>query len=179
MKDSLIFQDEPKEAPPIPVSYGQGETPVGKGVIFWDKKGALCGLAFAEIAEARTKAERWGLHLVGEPNSEKASDFLKAIFEKDRKVQNTFTLRFKSTPFQSKVWKVLSEVPFGETWTYQDLARKVGKEKAVRAVGTTMGKNPLSFLLPCHRIVRSDGTLGHYGWGPQMKKKILDWEAGL
>lgn len=179
MKASLTFKVESKKTSPIDVCYGQGETPVGKGVVFWDEESALCGIAFSAIVQAKLKAVQWGLNPVGQPDNVKSAHIFNDLFNINENAEKSFTLRFKATSFQSKVWQILSKVPCGNTWTYQELAQKADKEKAVRAVGSTMGKNPLSFILPCHRIVRSDGTLGHYGWGGQMKKKLLDWEATL
>ena len=179
MSFSLTFQNDPKTSSPIRVHYGEGNTPVGKGVLFWDDQDALCGFAFANLQNAKAKAKDWGLTPIGEPNNTKAADFLSRLFSQKSESEKSFTLRFQATPFQQKVWETLAQVPCGETWTYQKLAQESGKPKAVRAVGTAMGKNPLSFILPCHRIVRSDGSLGNYGWGTQMKKRLLDWEVTL
>lgn len=83
----------------------------------------------------------------------------------------------KGTPFQIKVWEALLQIPRGETRTYADIARAVGSPKAVRAVGSACGKNKIAFLIPCHRVVASDGKLGGYRWGLERKKAMLAWEA--
>jgi AraC family transcriptional regulator of adaptative response/methylated-DNA-[protein]-cysteine methyltransferase len=80
------------------------------------------------------------------------------------------------TEFQHSVWNELKKIPKGETSTYAKVAEAIGRSKAVRAVGTAIGANPISFLIPCHRVVRSDGSLGGYRWGLAIKKKILNWE---
>ena len=81
------------------------------------------------------------------------------------------------TEFQVKVWRALREVPFGETRSYLDLARAVGSSKASRAVGVANGKNPLSIIVPCHRVVGSDGSLTGFAGGLETKAKLLALEA--
>lgn len=77
------------------------------------------------------------------------------------------------TPFQKEVWKELQNIPSGTTCVYQDIANKIGKPKAVRAVANAIGANPIAILVPCHRVIRSDGNLGGYRWGKELKKKLL------
>ena len=86
-------------------------------------------------------------------------------------------LALSGTSFQLQVWQALLDVPFGQTATYGDLARAIGKPKAARAIGGAVGKNPISFIVPCHRILASDGSIGGYYWGPAMKQAMLNWEA--
>ncbi|MEM9227384.1 MAG: MGMT family protein [Verrucomicrobiota bacterium] len=85
--------------------------------------------------------------------------------------------RAPGTPFQEQVWAQLIRIPQGETRTYADIAAAIGQPKAVRAVGTAVGRNPLAYLIPCHRVVRSDGTLGGYRWGGQIKQRLLAAES--
>jgi methylated-DNA-[protein]-cysteine S-methyltransferase len=80
------------------------------------------------------------------------------------------------TEFEKKVWLALKEIPFGETRTYKWLAEKVGKPKASRAVGQALSKNPLPIIFPCHRIIESDGSLGGYSGGVDVKRRLLDME---
>lgn len=86
-------------------------------------------------------------------------------------------LAVSGTPFQLQVWQALLDVPLGQTSSYSDLARAIGKPKAARAIGGAVGKNPISFIVPCHRILASDGSIGGYYWGPEMKQAMLNWEA--
>jgi AraC family transcriptional regulator of adaptative response/methylated-DNA-[protein]-cysteine methyltransferase len=86
-------------------------------------------------------------------------------------------LYVKGTNFQIKVWEALTRIPFGRTVTYQDIARFIGKPGANRAVGTAIGKNPIPFLIPCHRVIRKMGEFGNYGEGRSRKKALLGWEA--
>jgi len=80
------------------------------------------------------------------------------------------------TPFQQKVWKELLKIPCGKTVTYQYVAEKIGKPKAVRAVGSAVGKNPLSVFVPCHRVIHTSGGKVNYGWGPAVKLQLLSFE---
>jgi methylated-DNA-[protein]-cysteine S-methyltransferase len=81
------------------------------------------------------------------------------------------------TPFQRRVWSALREIPYGETWSYGRLATRVGNPKAARAVGLANGRNPISIVVPCHRVVGSDGRLVGYGGGMDRKRLLLDLEA--
>ena len=86
-------------------------------------------------------------------------------------------LHLIGAPFQIKVWEALLQVPTGHVTTYSEIAGAVGHPKAVRAVGTAVGRNPISFLIPCHRALRKSGELGGYHWGLPVKRAILAWEA--
>jgi methylated-DNA-[protein]-cysteine S-methyltransferase len=81
------------------------------------------------------------------------------------------------TPFQVKVWTMLAAVPFGQTWSYGELARRIGEPRAVRAVGAANGRNPLPVVLPCHRIIGSDGSLTGFGGGLPLKTFLLEHEG--
>ena len=86
-------------------------------------------------------------------------------------------LHLKGTPFQLKVWEALLTIPKGQLSTYGALPKAIDKPKASRAVGTAIGKNPVAFLIPCHRVIQSSGTFGGYMWGPTRKAAIIGWEA--
>jgi methylated-DNA-[protein]-cysteine S-methyltransferase len=85
-------------------------------------------------------------------------------------------LSFKGTIFQEKVWNAILEIPYGKTITYKMLAEKIGSPKAIRAVGTAVGRNPICIIIPCHRILASDGSLGGYVAGLKRKEKLLSLE---
>ena len=91
--------------------------------------------------------------------------------------QKTLRLLVRGTDFQVNVWRALLEIPVGQTTPYAALAKKVGRPRAVRAVANAVGANPISSLIPCHRVVRSDGSLGGYRWGLEMKQVLLKAEA--
>ncbi|TNE31849.1 MAG: methylated-DNA--[protein]-cysteine S-methyltransferase [Alphaproteobacteria bacterium] len=90
--------------------------------------------------------------------------------------QDAPAMTLYGTPFQQKVWKELLKIPCGKTVTYQYVAEKIGKPKAVRAVGSAVGKNPVSVFVPCHRVVHTSTGKVNYGWGPAVKLKLLDFE---
>lgn len=85
-------------------------------------------------------------------------------------------LDMKGTPFQMQVWKQLTKIPYGKTVSYSELARLIQRDQAVRAVGTANGKNPLCIIIPCHRVIAANGTLGGYSGGLELKKKLLGLE---
>ena len=82
----------------------------------------------------------------------------------------------EGTNFQQKVWQELLNIPYGQTKTYKDIAKNIGNEKAVRAVASAIGKNPLMIITPCHRVIGSDGKMHGYAYGINLKKKLLDLE---
>jgi len=85
-------------------------------------------------------------------------------------------LDFKGTPFQKKVWSALSKIPYGQTRSYQDIAKSIGHPKAFRAVGNANGQNSIPLIVPCHRVIESSGGLGGFGHGIKVKKRLLDLE---
>jgi methylated-DNA-[protein]-cysteine S-methyltransferase len=86
------------------------------------------------------------------------------------------SLHLDGTPFQRQVWSALTEIPFGETWSYAELARHIGNPKACRAVGLANGSNPISIIVPCHRVIGADGSLTGYGGGIERKRRLLAHE---
>ncbi len=107
-----------------------------------------------------------------------ACEQLTAYFE-GRRTRFEVPLCIEGTPFQQEVWQALLEIPFGETCSYRELARRMGAPEAVRAVAAANAKNPLAILIPCHRVVGSDGALTGYAWGIWRKKWLLAHEKGL
>ena len=97
-------------------------------------------------------------------------------FSQDRK-SAPIHLYVQGTNFQIKVWEALLKIPLGKAVAYEDIARHIGMPRAARAVGNAVGRNPIPFLIPCHRVIRKMGEFGHYGEGPARKKAILGWEA--
>jgi O-6-methylguanine DNA methyltransferase len=91
----------------------------------------------------------------------------------------SFPLDLRGTPFQLKCWRALLEIPYGETRTYADIARAVGRPQGFRAVGMANNRNPIAIVVPCHRVIASDGTLCGYGGGLDVKRKLLQLEGAL
>jgi O-6-methylguanine DNA methyltransferase len=87
-------------------------------------------------------------------------------------------LDYRGSPFQEKVWRALLAIPYGETWSYRQLAGRIGDANASRAVGTANGRNRIAIVIPCHRVVNASGELGGYGGGVWRKKFLLDLERG-
>ena len=87
-------------------------------------------------------------------------------------------LRLQGTPFQQRVWRELTEIPYGETWSYGKLAKRISKPSASRAVGLANGRNPISIMVPCHRVIGADGSLTGYGGGLERKRWLLAHEGG-
>ncbi|OGW29680.1 MAG: 6-O-methylguanine DNA methyltransferase [Nitrospirae bacterium GWC2_57_13] len=94
------------------------------------------------------------------------------------KTGELLTLHLKGTNFQLKVWQALLNIPRGAVASYEDIARKIGRPGAVRAVANAVAHNPVAFLIPCHRVIRKTGAIGGYRWGSQRKKAMLTWETG-
>lgn len=93
-----------------------------------------------------------------------------------RRTEFDLPLAVKGTEFQERVWRELRKIPYGKTLSYSDIAKKIRKDKAVRAVGTANGRNPISIIVPCHRVIAADGTLGGYAGGLEIKTKLLELE---
>ena len=112
-------------------------------------------------------------------NQQATAAYAKRIFEAERwKPDQPLKIVFIGTDFEIRVWETILRIPFGKASTYSDIASHIGKPKAARAVGTAVGKNPISFVVPCHRVLEKSGGLGGYHWGLTRKRAILGWEAG-
>jgi methylated-DNA-[protein]-cysteine S-methyltransferase len=103
---------------------------------------------------------------------------LAEYFAGDRK-QFDVPLAPRGTPFQLEVWRMLQRIPYGETRSYADIARSIGRPAATRAVGAANGANPIPIIIPCHRVIGTNGALTGFGGGIAVKRRLLDLEAGL
>ncbi|MGG3843640.1 methylated-DNA--[protein]-cysteine S-methyltransferase [Anoxybacillus kestanbolensis] len=101
---------------------------------------------------------------------------LEQYFQKKR-TSFSMPLKLVGTPFQLRVWEALQTIPYGQTVSYADIAKQIGQPKAVRAVGNAVGNNPITIVVPCHRVVRTGGGLGGYAWGIERKKWLLAHET--
>lgn len=95
-----------------------------------------------------------------------------------KRQQFELNIDFAGTAFQKKVWQALSKIPFGQTVSYRDIAKRIKNPKAVRAVGSANGQNPFCIVIPCHRVIAANGTLGGYSGGLAIKRKLLKLEGG-
>jgi len=158
----------------LTIRYGWFPSPFGEVLAMGTDRG-LCGLAFAEdcgrAAAFADMSGRW-------PNADYAEDpaplagWVEAAFAQTGEAQ----LFLIGAPFQIKVWEALLRVPSGHVTTYSEIARAIGQPTAIRAAGTAVGRNPISFLIPCHRALRKSGELGGYHWGLPVKRALLAWE---
>ncbi|WP_299860598.1 bifunctional helix-turn-helix domain-containing protein/methylated-DNA--[protein]-cysteine S-methyltransferase [uncultured Roseobacter sp.] len=163
----------------LKIYWGWFESPFGPAVVMGTDKG-ICGMGFAaetgEEAALQDLVSRW-------PQAEFIEDpmmlrpwVLQAFGAGDGALE-TAPLFLIGAPFQIKVWEALLSIPSGQVTTYSEIAQAIGKPRAVRAVGTAVGRNPISWLIPCHRALRKSGGLGGYHWGLPMKRAMLAYEA--
>lgn len=123
------------------------------------------------------KARVWGLGVQDDPvANQRAIDQLREYFEGKREGFD-LPLDLRGTRFQLRVWTALQAIPFGETRSYKDIASQVGHPTAFRAVGQANGSNPIPIVIPCHRVLRSDGALGGFSSGLDIKARLLAMEA--
>ncbi len=158
----------------LTIAWGWFDTPFGPALAMGTDRG-LCGLAFAaetgrDAAVADMRARWPRAEFIEAP--EQLADWVRAAFG-----GGEARLHLIGAPFQLKVWEALLQVPTGHVTTYSDIAAAIGRPKAVRAVGTAVGRNPVSFLIPCHRALQKAGGLGGYHWGLGVKRAMLAWEA--
>lgn len=159
------------------IRYCFEETQFGRVIVASSLLG-VCFLGFFE--EPEDGLNELKLRFAKASFVEGSDDFQLAALshvQPDKQERPDVRLHLTGTSFQLKVWKALLSVPQGSVTTYGQLALLIGRPKAVRAVGNAVGKNPVSVLIPCHRVIRSDGFLGGYHWGLDRKKKILEWEG--
>jgi len=158
----------------LTINWGWFDSPFGDALVMGTDRG-VCGLAFAaEQGRDRTLADmrgRWPAAVFHEDPGAIAG-WAEAAFG-----GGEVALQMIGAPFQIKVWEALLAVPSGHVTTYSEIARHIGNAKAVRAVGTAVGRNPVSWLIPCHRALRRDGELGGYHWGLPLKRAMLVYES--
>ncbi|MEM9247727.1 MAG: bifunctional helix-turn-helix domain-containing protein/methylated-DNA--[protein]-cysteine S-methyltransferase [Pseudomonadota bacterium] len=157
------------------IHWGWFESPFGPALVMGTEKG-ICGIGFAaETGPEPTLADlrsRWPkATFVEDPQS------LRPLAEAAFGGGGEARLHMIGAPFQIKVWEALVSIPSGYVTTYSDIAAAIGHPKAVRAVGTAVGRNPVSWLIPCHRALRKSGGLGGYHWGLPVKRAMLAWES--
>lgn len=166
----------------LTITYGFHDCPFGRALVMMTD-GALSGLAFADEGdEDKALADmvaRWP-EAQYVRNEAATIACARRIFE-PRRWQRDEPLRviFIGTDFEIRVWESLTRIPMGKATTYSDIASHIGNPKASRAVGAAVGRNPVSFVVPCHRVMGKSGSLTGYHWGLTRKRAILGWEAGL
>jgi AraC family transcriptional regulator of adaptative response/methylated-DNA-[protein]-cysteine methyltransferase len=165
----------------LTISYGYHPCPFGTALVMTTPRG-LAGLALADAGKERTALKdmraRW-------PKARYVEDFAataataRRIFDTTLwKPEQPLRVVMIGTDFEVRVWEKLLTIPMGRLDTYSGIAAKVGAPKAARAVGAAVGKNPICFVVPCHRVVGKDGDITGYHWGLTRKRAMLGWEAG-
>ncbi len=164
----------------LQIRYGIHDTPFGTSLIATTARG-ICNLYFLETTDEQTAAQKLRLTWKNAEiiRDEQATQSLRDLIFNSETLseQKPLTLLVKGTNFQIQVWRALLKLPFGAIATYQTIAQMVARPTAARAVGNAIGKNPIGYLIPCHRVIRESGELGGYGWGVERKTVMLGWEA--
>jgi methylated-DNA-[protein]-cysteine S-methyltransferase len=153
--------------------YTQLDSPIGELLLVGDGH-TLRGLHMQKGRTAVSVHPDW--RRAGEPFADVRRQ-LSEYFDGERLTFDV-ALAMTGTPFQRRVWQALEQIPYGETATYGELARRVGRPSASRAVGLANGRNPIAVIVPCHRVIGSDGSLTGYGGGLERKRLLLELEAG-
>ncbi len=163
----------------LKIYWGWFDSPFGLSLVMGTEKG-ICGIGFAsetgEEAAMVDLVSRW-------PQAEFIEDpmmlrrWVLNAYGADGQLTEKTPLYLIGAPLQLKVWEALLKIPSGHVTTYSEIAQSIGKPRAVRAVGTAVGRNPISYLIPCHRALRKSGGLGGYHWGLPVKRAILAWEG--
>ncbi len=166
------------------IVYGFHPSPFGEVLVLATTRG-VAGLAFVDEDKNQTRLEaltdmtnRWpGATYLEAPHQ--TAWHVDRIFSPDAWQPDTpVRLVLIGTNFEVRVWEALLKIPMGRAVSYNDIARHIGKPSASRAVGSAVGRNPISFVVPCHRVLRGDGSLGGYHWGLTRKRALIGWETG-
>lgn len=161
------------------IRFGTADSPFGRCLIAETRRG-ICHLSFFdehEEKEVQQLHSEWPAALFTRDDHH-AEDLVNRIFQTSASSTH-YTLHVRGTPFQLRVWRALLEIPPGSLVSYGSIARAAGNDRASRATGSAVGRNDISFLIPCHRVIRETGVCGHYRWGALRKRAILAWEGAV
>jgi methylated-DNA-[protein]-cysteine S-methyltransferase len=156
------------------VLYTSFDSPIGELLAIGDGR-ALHGLYMQEGRTAIDVGAEW--QPADEPFDEVRAQL--ADYFAGRRSNFDLPLAIAGSPFQRRVWRALQEIPYGETTSYGEIARRVGVPSAPRAVGVANGQNPVAVIVPCHRVIGADGSLTGYGGGLERKRLLLELEVGI
>jgi len=166
----------------LTVTYGFHSCPFGMALVMITPRG-LAGLALADPGKERAALtdmrRRWPKARYVEDFAATAATARRIFDPKLWLPEQPLRVVLIGTDFEVRVWEKLLTIPMGKLTTYSDLARKTGSPKAARAVGAAVGKNPICFVVPCHRVIGKNGDLTGYHWGITRKRAMLGWEAGM
>lgn len=165
----------------LTIRYGLGSSPFGAFFLASTEQG-ICRASFVFnndlTPELNYLSKYWPKAQFVQDN-QWADDQLQSWFRLPAQQPQPIRLHLAGSAFQLSVWQQLLDIPFGSTSTYQRIAQLVGKPRAFRAVGSAVGANPITFLVPCHRVLQTGGGLGGYFWGLKIKQQLLAWEGVL
>jgi AraC family transcriptional regulator of adaptative response/methylated-DNA-[protein]-cysteine methyltransferase len=168
----------------LEIAYGFHDTPFGDALVLATDRG-VAGLAFVDEDKGQSREEaladmtgRWPkANFVAA--ADRTAPHAARIFDPTCwSAEQPVRLVLIGTDFEIRVWQALLRIPMGRVVTYADIARHLGHPTASRAVGSAVGRNPISFVVPCHRVLRGDGQLGGYHWGLTRKRALIGWETG-
>jgi len=164
----------------VTIEYGFHPTPFGECLLAKTERG-ICALRFMSApsrqAALRELHDEWPAAEFAK-NDNGTGEICRQIFSGAGKDAGApFHLHLRGTNFQLKVWQALLTIPCGRLANYSDLAAKIGAPKASRAVGSAVGRNPIAYLIPCHRVIRNLGVIGDYRWGRERKQAMIGWET--
>jgi AraC family transcriptional regulator of adaptative response/methylated-DNA-[protein]-cysteine methyltransferase len=166
----------------LTIVYGWHPSPFGECLIARTDRG-VCWLSFVRNGNRKASTDEFTAAWANARMVEDRSvtiPLVERIYDPARWGRSSpLPVLIKGTNFQIKVWEALLKIPVGTVVTYEDVALYIGFPKAVRAVGSAVGKNPVAFVIPCHRVVRKTAEFGNYGGGPSRKKAMLVWEAAM
>ncbi len=177
--EAVTPQEYREKGSGITIEYGFHPTPFGEIILGATDRG-IAHLSFlqgpdkkAAIAELESAWEKASI----KPAKGSTEKLANAIFQREpRKNVEKLNVLVKGTNFQVKVWKALLDIPYGEVSTYQAIAKHIGEPRALQAVGSAVGANPVAYLIPCHRVIRKSLIIADYHWGTERKKAMLGWE---
>ena len=166
----------------LAIRHGFHDCPFGKALVMVTVYG-ICGLAFADDGQEQEcfadMKRRWPDATYSE-DMDRTAPIISRIFNPLHwRTEEPLRIVFIGSEFETTVWQTLLKIPMGGATSYSSIAAHIGKPKASRAVGAAVGKNPISFVVPCHRVLAKSGGLGGYHWGLTRKQAILGWEAGF
>jgi AraC family transcriptional regulator of adaptative response/methylated-DNA-[protein]-cysteine methyltransferase len=158
----------------LKIHFGEIETPFGNAIIAETKKG-ICSFSFDNLSIEKIKEEyHQALFIKGLSKNGKLAQ---KYFDNWEIPSTPISLDLIGTPFQIQVWKALLQIPSSNLLAYQNIAEIIENPKAARAVGTAIGKNPIAYFIPCHRVIKSDGNVGNYRWSSERKIAINSYES--
>jgi AraC family transcriptional regulator of adaptative response/methylated-DNA-[protein]-cysteine methyltransferase len=172
----------------LEISYGFHDCPFGDALVMMTEHG-VCGIGFVDEDAGQTRREalddmigRWPRARYREVPGETGPVTARIFGTQERlrggPADDAVRLVLIGTDFDVRVWEALLRIPVGRAVSYTDIARHIGRPAAPRAVGSAVGRNPISFVVPCHRVLRGDGNLGGYHWGLTRKRALIGWEKG-